>query len=163
MRFVFTNEHPTYRHEEIISYLRGPRLWIPHESYPDHERWLEKAYRELKGEYKRAMVALEKRQVVGAIIYQKHKEKDGVLEVKNITVRPDKRGRYVASFLLRNTEIEGRRDFGSRCIEVDSKARNFQIKNFLLKHNYQITDQKDLYKLGAGEDLLFRKELMLTP
>lgn len=81
------------------------------------------------------------------------------LEVKNITVRPDQRGRHIASFLLRNAEIEGRADFQSTHVLVDTKARNFPIRAYLTKNGYHVKGVTDLYGLGAGEDIVYRKAI----
>lgn len=159
MKFTFTNNFPISRVDEVVSYILGPRLWILSRDYPDILNWAEKAHQELKRQSKRVMVALDHNQIIGATVYQCHKQKPGALELKNITVRPEARGRYIASFLLRNTEIEGQRDFGSSHILLDTKATNFAIRFFLTKHRYQRLEQLDLYRLGAGEDVVYRKDL----
>ena len=87
MNFKFTNEYSDSRIDEIVSYLLGPRLWIPTIDYPDFADWTEKTYKELKKERKRAMIVLSRNNVVGAIIYQKHKKKNDTLEIKNLTVK----------------------------------------------------------------------------
>lgn len=159
MEFKFTNEYPLHRVDEIISYLTGPRLWIPQNDYPDFFDWAQKAHRELKKELKRATIALCNNDVVGVVVYQKDKIIKDALEIKNITVRPDKRGRYIASFLLRNTEIEGVDEFKSSSIICDAKARNLEMMYFLQKHGYRITGKNDLYQLNTGQDLVYKKDV----
>lgn len=157
MEFIFTTEQTWKRADEIIDYLRGPRLWIPRVDYPDFDEWAEKVHAQLRSESKRAVVAVSGGCVVGAAVYQPHRSEAGVLEIKNLTVRPDARGRHVASFLLRNAEVEGLRDFGSRSVVVDAKARNFAIGAFLLRNGYAALGARDLYGLGAGADVVYRK------
>lgn len=159
MDFRFTTEYPLSRLDEIIAYLLGPRLWIPQANYPDFADWAEKAYKELRKEMKRAIVALSQNQIVGVIVYQRHKQFSEALELKNLTVRPDQRGRYIASFLIRNTEIEGSREFKVTSVLCDAKASNFGVRLFLLRHRYRIVTEIDLYQLGAGNDIIYRKEL----
>ena len=159
VEFTFTNEYRSSQTDEIIDYLNGPRLWVPKVHYPDYFDWLGKVHVELKAEVKRAMVALDHGQVCGVIIYQEHKNQKGVLELKNLTVRPDLRGRYIASFLLRNTEIEGGDEFGADSVICDAKASNFSIGSFLLKQGYQALGQVDLYKLKTGDDIIYNKKL----
>ena len=159
VEFTFTNEYRPTQTDEIVDYLRGPRLWIARTHYPDHFDWLDKAHTELKTEAKRAMIALDHGQVCGVIIYQEHKTQKGVLELKNLTVRPDLRGRYIASFLLRNTEIEGGDEFGADSVICDAKASNFSIGSFLLKQGYRALGQVDLYNLKAGDDIIYNKKL----
>ncbi|MFZ2664566.1 MAG: GNAT family N-acetyltransferase [Patescibacteria group bacterium] len=159
MNFKFTNEYPASKIDEIVSFILGPRLWIPNTDYPDFLEWADKSHKELSKESKRALIALSYGNVVGVCVYQKHKRFKDTLEIKNLTVRPDLRGRYLASFLLRNTEIEGFREFKSNCILCDAKANNFEVKFFLLKHKYLMAGSEDLYRLGSGEDVIYKKKL----
>jgi ribosomal protein S18 acetylase RimI-like enzyme len=159
MDFRFTTEYPLSRLDEIVSYLLGPRLWIPRTDYPDFEDWVQKAYQEIRGETKRAVIALSQNQIVGAVIYQRHKQFPETLELKNLTVRPDQRGRYIASFLVRNAEVEGTKEFGATSVLCDAKANNFGIRMFLMQHRYRIISETDLYHLNAGGDIIYRKDL----
>lgn len=160
MEFKFTNDYPVTKLEEIVSFLLGPRLWIPKGDYPDFLDWADRTYKELEKEQKRVMLALHYSNVVGVAVYQKHKKISDALEIKNLTVRPDMRGRYIASFLMRNTEVEGRKEFHSRCVLCDAKSRNLEVKYFLFRHKYRVIRNDDLYKLGAGEDTIYRKSLI---
>lgn len=157
MDFRFTSDGSAQRADEVVSYLRGPRLWIPRPDYPDIDEWLEKVHRQLKLETKRALVALHRGDVVGAVLFQKHLAAEETLEIKNITVRPDMRGRHIASFLLRNAEIEGCKDFRARRIWVDAKERNTGIRAFLFQNGYLPSAPVDLYGHGAGADIVYSK------
>ncbi len=164
MEFLFTNEVAPSRIDEVVAYLAGPRLWVPQVNYPDYDAWLHKVHGELKSEHKRALVAFTGGVVCGTVIYQRHKTQGDVIEVKNITVRPEEQGRLVASFLMRNTEIEGVRDFpGTTAVVCDAKADNMPMRAFLSRNRYAQVGQADLYGLGAGTDILFRKELIVAP
>ncbi len=158
MDFKFTNEYPVSKLDEIISYLLGPRLWIPQIDYPDFSDWAEKTYKELKTDNKRALVVFSGFNIIGVAVYQRHKKFKDALEIKNLTVRPDVRGRYIASFLLRNSEIEGTKEFHSKYILCDAKARNYAIRLFLLKNRYKVFGKNDLYGLSSGDDFLYRKD-----
>jgi len=157
MEFIFTTEQTLSRTDEIIDYLLGPRLWIPKIDYPDFDEWIQKVHIQLKQEDKRAIIALSHRSIVGVVIYQRHQAEPEALEIKNITVRPDVQGRFIASFLLRNAEIEGTRDFNIRRVLVDAKARNLTIRSFLFRNGYANLGSHDLYGLGAGEDIVYSK------
>jgi N-acetylglutamate synthase-like GNAT family acetyltransferase len=156
VHFTVTTDETLRRADEIVDYLRGPCLWIPRLDYPDFDRWTERVHAQLKSEAKRAVVTLSGGNVVGAVIYQRH-EVEEAIEVKNVTVRPDQQGRYVASFMLRNAEIEGATDFGVGRVIVDAKAKNLAIRSFLLKSGYRPVTTTDLYGLGAGADILYEK------
>jgi ribosomal protein S18 acetylase RimI-like enzyme len=159
MEVLFTSERTVRMADEIVDYLLGPRLWIPQADYPDYGDWVQKVWSQLQSEEKRALVAVCRRRVVGAVVYQPHRALPGVLEVKNLTVRPDAQGRHIASFLLRNAEVEGARDFGSREVTLDAKARNAAIRAFLLRNGYSVSGLRDLYGLRAGDDVVFCKPL----
>ncbi|MFH0912334.1 MAG: GNAT family N-acetyltransferase [Patescibacteria group bacterium] len=163
MDFRFTNEYPTSQLDEVVAYLLGPRLWIPQTDYPDFGEWAERTYQELLRGGKRAMVATARnKEIVGVTIYQRHRKRADYLEIKNLTVRPDQRGRYLASFLLRNTEIEGSREFGVQAVVCDAKANNVAVRWFLKKHRYHVSGRENLYNLGAGDDLVYAKDLKLS-
>ncbi len=163
MDFKFTNNYSVSRLDEIVSYLLGPRLWIPSTDYPDFLDWAQKVYGELKKDVKRALIALSENNVVGVAIYQRHKKYKDALEIKNLTVRPDMRGRYIASFLMRNAEIEGQREFNSGYVLCDAKASNYPVRLFLMKHQYKILRKEDLYGLNSGKDIVYRKNFLWTP
>jgi ribosomal protein S18 acetylase RimI-like enzyme len=160
MEFRFTNDYPVTKLDEIVSFMLGPRLWIPKGDYPDFLDWADRTYKELKKESKRVMLALHYQNVIGAAVYQKHKKISDALEIKNLTVRPDMRGRYIASFLLRNAEVEGGKEFHSQYVLCDAKSRNMAVRYFLFKNRYRALRDDDLYKLGSGEDTIYRKNLI---
>ena len=157
MNFNFTNEYAVSKLDEIVTYLLGPRLWMPQTDYPDFLDWAQKTHKELKAEAKRAMLAIENKEIIGVTIYQRHKNFQDFLEIKNLTVRPNKRGRYVASFLLRNSEIEGSTEFGVNHVICDAKARNHLIHFFLSNNGYRISGKTDLYGKNSGDDLIYKK------
>jgi ribosomal protein S18 acetylase RimI-like enzyme len=159
MEILFSTEQSIRLADEIVDYLRGPRLWIPKVNYPDFDAWTEKVHAQIKNEAKRAILALSFGELVGAVIYQRHKEEPEALELKNITVRPDLRGRYVASFLLRNAEIEGCQDYGVSRVLVDAKADNYGIRALFLQSGYKTVEAMDLYGLGAGTDIIYSKSI----
>lgn len=145
--------------DQVADYLRGPRLWVPRTDYPDFEEWLQRAHAQLKSEEKRAVLALSGGDIVGAVIYQRHRRDAGVLEIKNVSVRPDARGRHVASFLLRNAEVEGAADFSCLSATADTKAGNFAMRSYLVRNGYSLSGGLDLYGLSSGEDAIYTKRL----
>lgn len=146
------------RLDAVLGFLEGPRLWIPRQDYPDFVDWLHKAHGELQRGQKRAVVCLEGPDVLGSVIYQPHRALKGVLELKNISVRPEARGRLLASFLLRQAELAGVA-LGLHTVVTDAKARNTGIRRFLLSQRYRARDTTDLYGLGAGDDVVYTKVL----
>lgn len=163
MEYQFTNEYPPTKVDEIIALIAGPRLWIPSTDYPDFMNWAERAHGELKQNSKRALLALSGSDVIGALIYQRHKSLTDTLELKNLTVRPDARGRYIASFLMRNAEREGASEFHTQTIVCDAKTHNTAMHFFLARHHYRAVHQTDLYGLASGTDTVYLKSLAPLP
>ncbi len=159
MDFRFTTGESVRRADEIADYLRGPRLWVPRTDYPDFDEWLLRAHAQLRNEEKRAVLALDRGRVAGVVLYQAHRTLPGVLELKNITVRPDVRGRHFASFMLRNAELEGSADFGCSTAVVDAKAGNRGVRHLLLGAGWRPAGTSDLYGLGAGRDVVYSKRI----
>ncbi|MDB5170433.1 MAG: hypothetical protein JWO35_127 [Candidatus Saccharibacteria bacterium] len=159
--FQFTNEHRMSDVGNIIGVLEKPRLWVPESDYPDYYYWLEKVESELGTQQKRAMLAYAGAVPVGVVLYQKHRTRHNTVEIKNISVSPDQRGRYVGSFLLKNAEVEALNSDYPECtsVVVDTKATNTGMVDFLVRHRYAPAGVTDLYGLGAGDDILFAKTL----
>jgi ribosomal protein S18 acetylase RimI-like enzyme len=84
------------------------------------------------------------------------------LEIKNISVDPEAEGRYIGSFLLRNSEIEAAKvDFPDiEHVTIDTKRTNQGMVEFLLDHGYQLQEVTDLYGTGTGLDAVFTKSLV---
>ena len=160
MNTSFTNEYLPSKIDEIVGFLMGPRLLIPNRDYPDILDWFQKVWQQLHSQEKRALIALEGETVAGVVIYQRHKLVPLALEIKNLTVRPESAGRKYASLLMRNAEIEGARDFGSRKVLCDAKRDNTAVRMFLASQGYLLADVRDLYKKGAGVDSVFAKAIM---
>lgn len=159
MRVEFTSDDSWSRADEIAEYLLGPRLWVPRRDYPDYDDWVERTRVQLRSEDKRALTARSSGRIVGAVVYQRHRSDPGLLEIKNVSVRPDCQDRLFAAFLLRNAEVEGCKDFGVGEAVVDAKARNAAVASFLVRCGYLPEGRADLYGLGAGNDLLFRRRI----
>jgi ribosomal protein S18 acetylase RimI-like enzyme len=160
--FTFTNEHSNAQVAGIIDVLRRPRLYIPtHQNYPDFSEWLERTEADLQTGKKRAMAAYMGKTAVGSIVYRQSEEDVSVMDIRNISVTPDARGRYIGSFLLRNCEIEGAVDFAqTRSVRVDTKVANSKMVNFLKEHGYSIDTVTDLYGFNNDDVVLSKK---LTP
>lgn len=163
MDFRFLSEFPVSYIDQITDMVTMPRLWIPNPKiiYPDIFDWAQKVHTELYKQIKRSIICINsKGNIVGIVIFQRHKTFRDALEIKHLNILPQVRNRYMASFLLRNAEIEGLGIYqGITRVVCDSKADNFIVQMFLLKHHYKIIDKQDLYNLRSGDDLLFEKKI----
>ncbi len=163
--FRFNNDHSATDIADIVDLLLQPRLWIATEKdYPNHGSWLDKTEDLLISGKKRAMAAYMGGDAVGAVIYQRDPNRPVSLEVRNISVSADARGRYVGGFLLRNAEIEAaQNDFpGIEEIVVDTKVSNVEMISFLESQGYRITEVADLYGMDAGLDAVMTKSITVN-
>jgi hypothetical protein len=159
VRYSFSNDYPLSRVDEVIDFTLGPRMWISDSAYPDLASWGQKLHDELKISRKRALIAFEHNKIIGSIIYRQHEAMPQTLELRRITIHRSHVGRYVSDFMLRNVELTAQEEFGASRVLVDSKTDAFGMIHFLLRNGYRITDKTDLYKLGGGEDFVYRKHL----
>jgi ribosomal protein S18 acetylase RimI-like enzyme len=90
-------------------------------------------------------------------VFQKHKTISSFLELKNLTIAPEISRRFVASFLVRNVEIEAHGQFTH--VICDAKKDNVIIQEFLTRNKYKTVANMDLYGLNAGTDTVYLKEL----
>lgn len=161
--FRFNNDHNSAEVSDIIDVLRQPRLWIPTErDYPNHASWLDKTEALITSGKKRVMAAYMGQDAIGAVVYQRSDDQPISLEIRNISVSTDARGRYVGAFLLRNTEIEAvQNDFPD--IEefvVDTKVSNIEMIAFLKSQGYTVKEIKDIYGLNTGLDVVLSKSVI---
>lgn len=154
MNICFTSDLDIKR---VVDFMAGPRLWIPRSNYPDFTDWLDKSRIEIESGIKRGICCYYDRKLVGTAIYQKHKTIPNFLELKNLTVSPEVGRRFVASFLVRNVESEGRGKFTH--IICDAKKDNIVIQKFFASNKYKTVASIDLYGLNAGTDNIYLKEL----
>lgn len=160
MDFRFTSDLPPSRIDEVVDLMLQPRLWVPNTDYPDLVDWSQKVALQLASGEKRIIAGIEGRTVKAVVVYQQHSS--GGIELKNLSVEPSIRGRHVASFLIRNAEVEGQVAFGATSVVCDAKASNHSVRCFLIANGYRVADRRDLYGLGAGDDFVYRKSLVLV-
>ena len=92
----FSNQ-PNGRNIDAASELLvRPRLWVPGGDYPAHAEWVDMTLAQIEEERKRAMVAYIGDEQVGVLVYQRHKTDPLKLEIKNLSIEPQARGRATA-------------------------------------------------------------------
>lgn len=158
----FTDEMNPAQAARVMDVLRAPRLWIPTEQdYGDttHKAWLAKVEQELVDGNRYALHAQMGTQSIGAVIWRPRASEPNVLDIRNISIHPDVKGRYFGAFMLRNVEwlmLENYPD--ATRIEVDTKTTNADMLSFLARQGYEVTGINDLYDSGRP-DVLLRKTI----
>lgn len=156
MRIIFRDDLPA---PVVIDFLRGPRLFVTAADYPDYHDWLQRIEPELARGTKRHLACIWNREMAGIIVWQRHKTSSYLLELKNLTVRPETSGRLVGSFLLRQAEIEGHREYGAFAAVCDAKQSNRAVLSFLSRAGYKPQMIDNLYRLGSSPDVVMHRTL----
>ena len=148
--------------DAVAKLLRGPRLWIPSDDYPGHFIWVEQAIADIEDGRKMAIAAFMGLTPVGSITYQVHPKLPNTLEIKNLAVQPEVAGRYFASFLLRQVEVEGKNNLGVVDVIGDTKATNSGLLAFITQAGYKLNPPEILdtnYGHNGVPDVVFTKRL----
>ena len=109
--------------------------------YPRYEKWIEKMRSELSFGIKHGILAYSNGIIVGDVVFQEYKQARGILEMKNIRIHPNLRGRNFASFMLKQAEFE----LPNSAVIVDARASQTDMINFLTKQGYSPIAQVSLY------------------
>lgn len=124
--------------------------------YPNYARWVDEVcIPDIQSNWKEAIFAYSNGHIVGDIIYQPHKELPRTREFKNMRIHPLYRGRHLASFLLRQAEVDGD-DFDRIILDVNTKQK--PVIELLLKSGYRAISETPLYR-GDEVDVIMQKEL----
>ena len=143
--FSFRDISGTRSINQAVNFLARQSL-----GYPNYSDWIEKAETELLTGIKKGVIAYNNGILAGDIICQSHKDLSGalnVLELKNIRIHPEVRGRRFASFMLRQAEIE----FPHDLILVDARKDQRDMINFLFSEGYKPIASSNLYEPDVGD------------
>lgn len=157
MDIRITNEITPSRAGKVMDVLRAPRLWIPtREDYgKGHDTWLQKVESELMTGKRSALLARIGDRSVGTVVWRENPDEDGVIDIRNISINPEAKGRYFGAFMLRNMEYcmrETKPD--ATLLRVDTKATNRDMLAFLARQGYETVDSLDLYESGKPDVVL---------
>jgi ribosomal protein S18 acetylase RimI-like enzyme len=164
MEFRFTD---TVRSEEVLAHLAKPRLWIEDSAleYPGYEQWLEVADRDLHSGMKMAMSGYYNGQYIGLVLFQRHKIRPTILEIKNVSLLPkvakvSLRRRHVGSFLMHQVFAEASSYFpGVREAIVDTRENNLPMRSFLGAVGFREAERVMLYPESGQMDVVMRRRL----
>lgn len=157
MDIRITNEMTSSRAGKVMDVLRAPRLWIPtREDYGNgHDTWLQKVESELITGKRNALLARVGDCSVGTIVWRKNPDEDGVIDIRNISINPEIKGRYFGAFMLRNMEYCIREtNPEATLLRVDTKATNHDMLAFLAHQDYEAVDFLDIYESGKPDVVL---------
>ncbi len=156
MNIRFTDEMNSARAAKVIDVLCAPRLWIPtQQDYgAGHGVWLEKVEEELAAGKRYALHAQMGRRSAGVIIWRPSAQPRTV-DIRNISVSPEVRGRYFGPFMLRNVEYGIRERYPDvQGVRVDTKTTNAEMRAFLSGQEYIEVGVEDLYNSGKPDVIL---------
>lgn len=102
------------------------------------------------GEYK-TIISLSEGLVIGNLVYRYLNKNQ--IEIKNLRVRPEKRGRDIGHFMLTQMEKEN----SNFSIKTDVTIKNLSMINFLIRNGYTITSEEKLYLPYQNECILEKR------
>ena len=122
--------------------------------YPNYDEWVGRVESELFSGYKKAGLAYSQGVLVGDIVWQPHKNLPRVRELKNLRISPQARGKYLAQFLLRQAEVEDRKEFD--VLIADARESQTDLINMMADMDYQVLGKINLYEEGRKDVILFK-------
>jgi len=134
---------------KIYNYIKSLDL-----KYPDYKKWVEKCRKELESRYKKAFYSEEKSKIIGVIIFQPHKEKKGVLEIKTFWVSPENREKGVGSSLYILVEKFAKKN---RFKKIQINTHDAKLIDFLSKRDFKTIKKEALYLPSQIETILQKK------
>lgn len=171
MNFTITDEMDQKRAGEVADVLLGERLWIPTaDDYGEskHSLWVDKATQEIARGERFAILAKYGSVPVGALVWRLGEE-PGEIDLRNISIVPDMRGRHLGSFVMQQLSIIAKDHFqqtkeqnpaNNLTINVDAKETNLEMIAFLKSMGFVAEDTRDLY--GSGKlDVVMQWRLKL--
>lgn len=125
--------------------------------YPDYSVWLEKCKRQLEIGDKKAFYTSKNGSITGSVVFQKDREEDSVLEIKNFRVAEEYSGKGIGSTLESMLCSYGKLNRFKR-IRADTHYNNFPMIQFLIKRGYNLEGQENLY-LPDKPEVILAKDL----
>ncbi|MFH1307764.1 MAG: hypothetical protein ABIH72_02845 [archaeon] len=147
--FAFRSVQTAEEVRQTVDFLARQDL-----QYPHYDEWVQKAESELHSGYKRAGLAYSNGILVGDIVWQLHKELPRVREMKNLRINPQARGRYLAQFLIRQAEVEDKRDCDAMI--VDARETQHDLIELMGCMGYSILSKLNLYEEDRRDVVLFK-------
>jgi len=129
-------------------------------NYKGYNDWVERIIEEFHYGYKQSILAFSDGVLVGNLIYQNHKDFSRIRELKNLRVDSRVQGRYFSQFMIKQAEIEGRKNYDVIICDIRSDRKGI-IKLFK-SMNYEELIQAPLYQKDIS-DIVLIKKLKATP
>jgi len=108
----------------LVKFILGQPL-----SYNGYNDWVQRIINEFYCGYKQAILGLIDEVLVASLIYQNHKEFSRIRELKNLRVDPRVQGRCISQFMIRQAEMENRKNYDAVMCDIRSNKKGI-IKLF---------------------------------
>ena len=148
--FTFRTAASLKDYRAVIDFLSKQDL-----GYPGYQDWVQRAEAELLTGYKNVILGINGNRVVSDVMFQPHKQLGGrVIEVKNIRVDEQLRGRYFAGFMMRQLQTEVSEE--SDCILVDARSSPTDVISMLKSLGYVEVTRTPLYDTNEQDVVMTR-------
>jgi len=136
----------------LLDFLREQDL-----HYPRYQDWVARTEAETEMGWKTGVIASSNGHVVGNIIWQPHKELEGVREIKNMRVHPAVRERYFARFLMKQAETEDR-NYQELMLDLrEDHPEKIPLINMLVSMGYTELCAVNLYDPNVRDIVMIKK------
>jgi len=134
-----------FRQPDSYSDIRLLRDFLTKQNlgYPNYDDWIFRATEEIDQGYKQSILAFDDNHLVGDVIFQPHKEVNGLREIKNLRVDQDIRLRKFGSFLLRQAEYIDCNQY--QWLIADFRDDQKTVERLLLSEGYKVCGSRCLY------------------
>jgi GNAT superfamily N-acetyltransferase len=126
--------------------------------YKGFKDWLGRAEAEVISGYKQVILAFYYRDLIGVIVDQPDKKNPFLREVKNMRVADNHQGRFIGSFLLRQVEVEARKQRRYLGMTVDVREDRPELVQLLMLNGFVPRRTISLYE-SDKKDVIMLKDL----
>ena len=126
-------------------------------SYPNYDAWIQRSEPELHMAYKQAILAFSNKTLVGDVVYQRHKQFPGTLEIKNFRVDERIRRRDFGHFILKQVEAEAVKE-GYDMILCDTRSSQTDVLSLMKFSGFREIARAPLYDSNE-EDVIMGKQI----
>ncbi len=120
--FHFTTLRDSHELGDLIAFMHRQDL-----GYPRYHEWVDRARTELAAGYKGSILAYSGGRLAGNLVFQPHKTVTSLLEIKNLRIHDQYRGRDFARFMVRQLEVEAQGNYDALIGDVREERHQLLV------------------------------------
>ena len=143
-KFTFSSMDTEAEAKMLLSWMRPYDL-----GYKGWNEWLDRIEQQVLDGRKRAVLAFSEeageRDLAAYVLYQQHKQIPNLIELKSIRTHPKVQKRYFMSFMLKQVEVEAKKE-GYAGLIGDLRENRGDVLAIMLRNNFRTLDSQNLYE-----------------